>query len=1002
MLRHGYSGGMFRPAPLPARAAATLACLLTLALTPLVAVAHDESLQVQRERQVVSLPGSRADSAANMGLPRRDPAAREHATNSVLAGKRYYIANDDHTDYEWAGTDVQYRSAFQTMLDFYMDQAESTASNPIDQRGRFNCDGSIWVREYEANRSAADFQRLVSHLRAGDITMPLNTLVQLYGAMPAEAVLRSFYYAGRLERRLNMRFPLVVPMEDQTLPGGVASLWAGSGAKYSWKGICNCATQIDASARPLDIYRFTGPDGQSVLMKWYEMYGTNKFLGGYAEARDPVAAVQYMKSDPTFLARWPYDVSGAFGYGWDDLQSTTDAFVAAALSESDSTHRVIVSNEVDFFQDFDAEYGSTLTNVSVGYGNEWDLLPASMAEVSAQVKRSVEKLRTAEALATIATLANPSFMDALTAMRDSADMSCGLYFEHSWGPGPGVDGATRAAWQRGVQHAITFYVDSLQSLALADLASRVRAPAGVERHLVFNPLSWVRTDIADLAIAQPLPVHVVDLASGAEVPSQPLTIDGQPRLRILASQVPSVGYRVYEVRAGAGAAFPPSATITLPAMDNGIYRVTVGPRGQLTSVIDHKDGDRELVGAGGSILELTHGGGTAVVENSGPVTTTLRVTAGGVPAHECRISLHTGLDRIDVDARVTQNFSIADGYDSHFNLPGFTMRHEEVGKINVVARAAQGGDYADQDTRTDYLTLNHFVDLSEDTRGVTLSSWDSEFFKAGNSTPTFLDTSTPSVSAILGMQVDGGQLGIANQGGDSFFLDRFALRTHGAWSQPAAMRFALEHQNPFVAARILGSPGSPMPDTTYSLMTIDNPDVMMWALKPAEEDGAGVIVRLWNLADGHSTASVLLPSLALADARQVTHIETDLGPVAHGLNSVTDDFAREQMMTFRLYPAAPPTSIAPLGARTLALSARPNPAPSLAQLEFDVTLVRAGRVRLTLHDVHGARVMTIAEGWQPAGHRVLRAPARSLPPGIYFARLECGGSVVAQRVALLR
>jgi alpha-mannosidase len=973
-----------------------------LALTPLVAYAHDESLQTRRERPVVSPSVASGDSAAMASALRLRPIRARLGATSVPPGKRYYIANDDHTDYEWAGTDVQYRTAFQMMLDFYMDQAESTASNPPDQRGRFNCDGSVWVREYEANRSAADFQRLVAHLRAGDITMPLNTLVQLYGAMPAEAVLRSFYYAGRLERRLGMRFPLVVPMEDQTLPGGVASLWAGSGAKYSWKGICNCATQIDASSRPLDIYRFTGPDGQSVLMKWYEVYGTNKFLGGYAEARDPVSAVEFMKNDPGFLARWPYDVAGAFGYGWDDFETTTDAFVAAALSESDSTHRVIVSNEVDFFEDFDSEYGGDLPTISVGYGNEWDLLPASMAEVTAQVKRSVEKLRTAEALATIATLANPTFMDAVTAMRDSADMSCGLYFEHSWGPGPGVDDATRAAWQRGIQHAITFYADSLQTIALADLASRVRQPAGVERHLVFNPLSWTRTDIADLTIAQSPPVHVVDIVSGAEVPSQVVTVGGQPRLRILASQVPSVGYRVYEVRAGAGASFPPSATITLPAMDNGIYHVTVGPRGQLTSVIDHKDGDRELVAAGGSILELTHGGGSVLIENSGPVTTTLRVVAGGTPAHECRISLHAGLDRIDVDARVTQNFSIADGYDSYFNLPGFTMRHEEVGKINVVARAAQGGDYADQDTRTDYLTLNHFVDLSQAARGVTLSSWDSQFFKAGNSTPTFLDTSTPSVSAILGMQVDGGQLGIANQGGDSFFLDRFALRTHAAWNQPAAMRFALEHQNPLVATRILGSPSSSMPDTTYSLLTVDNPDVMMWALKPAEESGQGVIVRLWNLADRPSSASFALPAVSLADARQVTHIETDVGPVTHGANAVSDVFAREQMKTFRLYPAAPATSAPSSGASTLALAARPNPAGTLAQLEFEITLAHAGRMRLTLHDVHGARVMTIAEGWQPAGRHVLRAPAQSLAPGIYFARLVSGGQVAAQRVAVIR
>src|SRR5207344_2846285 len=116
---------------------------------------------------------------------------------------------------------------------------------PTDSRGRFNTDGSLWIWEYERNRSATQFNRLVGHLRDGSLTMPLNPAVLCYGAMPAEAVLRSMYYAGRLERRLGLRFPLAMAMENQTLPGGLASLWAGSGAQYSWRGVCGCASKTD-------------------------------------------------------------------------------------------------------------------------------------------------------------------------------------------------------------------------------------------------------------------------------------------------------------------------------------------------------------------------------------------------------------------------------------------------------------------------------------------------------------------------------------------------------------------------------------------------------------------------------------------------------------------------------------------------------------------------------------------------------------------------------------
>jgi alpha-mannosidase len=198
----------------------------------------------------------------------RVPVAGCPAVRCGRRPKRIYIANDDHTDYFWTADDATYRASFLSMLDFYMAQAENTAAKPPDSRGRFNCDGTLWAWEYERNKSAADFQRLISHVRAGDITIPLNTAVLTYGGMPAEAVLRSMYYAGRLERRENLRFPLVMAMENQTMPGGLASLWAGAGARYSWRGVCGCATRTDYGNRPRDIYHYTGPDGQSVCMKW--------------------------------------------------------------------------------------------------------------------------------------------------------------------------------------------------------------------------------------------------------------------------------------------------------------------------------------------------------------------------------------------------------------------------------------------------------------------------------------------------------------------------------------------------------------------------------------------------------------------------------------------------------------------------------------------------------------------------------------------------------------
>jgi len=48
-------------------------------------------------------------------------------------------------------------------------------------------------------------------------------------AAPLEATLRSMYFAGSLEKKYGLNLELAMSMEDQVMPLGLASLWAGSG-----------------------------------------------------------------------------------------------------------------------------------------------------------------------------------------------------------------------------------------------------------------------------------------------------------------------------------------------------------------------------------------------------------------------------------------------------------------------------------------------------------------------------------------------------------------------------------------------------------------------------------------------------------------------------------------------------------------------------------------------------------------------------------------------------
>lgn len=825
-----------------------------------------------------------------------------------LDTKRIYLAPDDHTDYFWSAGESTYRQAFLDMLDYYLNQADATQGNPSDFQGRWNCDGSFWIWTYEKNRTPAQFNRLIERVRDGHISFPLNALVVCLGGAPAEAVLRGMFYAGKLERRYNLRVRVAIAMENQTLPYGLPALWYGAGARYSWKGICGCDTLVSAPGdRQHEIYWATGPDGSRILMKWNSMLSSNwnQGMGGYAEARFPSQVVNYVDSDPVFLSRYPYLVIGAFGKGWDDLQTLTNEFVSTAQSMSNANRRVIVSNQVDFFQDFDASYGSGLPSVACSFGNEWDLYCASLAEVSARVKRSVEKLRTAEAAAALVVQKNAAFMSGREAARDLAWMDLGLFWEHNFGmvgPPSGLV-AERIAWQRRLAGEIESYVDALHNDALAALGGMIQKSGTNTRFFVFNALGWARSGPADLPYTNTNPVHVIDLSSGLEAPSQIVTVEGQRRLRILAEDVPAVGYKVYEIQPGAGASFSDAATVSGGVIENEFYRLTLAERGAITSLIDKTRANREFVQVvdGRAVNDLGAGGGTLQVEHQGPVSVTLLATSSSPLAHTTRLTLYRGQSWIELRNEITQNFNTTETWGFGLNLSPPEVWHEEVGAVIRARLVSQGGHYSDRagNSRYDWLTLNHFVDMSSGGVGLTLSNADCYFMKLGRSSVGELDTATPLISALAGGRVANGGNGLPDQGGDTRFLQRFALRTHAAFDPAAAMKFALEHQNPLTAAVVTG--GSHYPATSYSLLSISNPNVLLWALKPPEDrPPRDLIVRLWNLSGSPQTFNLSLNGLPIYSIERLSHIETPTGSLAPLAGELRDTLAAQQLRTYAL------------------------------------------------------------------------------------------------------
>jgi len=78
----------------------------------------------------------------------------------------------------------------------------------------------------------------------------------------------------------------------------------------------------------------------------------------------------------------------------------------------------------------------------------------------------------------------------------------------------------------------------------------------------------------------------------------------------------------------------------------------------------------------------------------------------------------------------------------------------------------------------------------------------------------------------------------------------------------------------------------------------------------------------------------------------------------------------------------------------------PNPFNPSTTIQFD--LAKAGNVKLAVFDVTGRAVATLVDGAMSAGAHSIEFDGANLTSGVYFARLEMGGTSQARKMALIK
>ena len=222
----------------------------------------------------------------------------------------------------------------------------------------------------------------------------------------------------------------------------------------------------------------------------------------------------------------------------------------------------------------------------------------TQAETKRRIRRAEETVLNAEKFASLALLYGRPYP------QDGMELTWrNLLFDHFHDIMPGSGIAVNYLDAKRNLENVDRAANDVTRQSLREVAARVNTQGEGVPVMIFNSLSWPRTEVTEVEAQLPAPSRQIEVVDSAGKPadSELLSIDAEThRARfLLLSKTPSFGYQTYFVRAATSA---PAVHSLLKAsadtLENEFLRVKIDPQtGCMTSLFDKRNGTESLAPA---------------------------------------------------------------------------------------------------------------------------------------------------------------------------------------------------------------------------------------------------------------------------------------------------------------------------------------------------------------------------------------------------------------------
>ncbi|MHB1937729.1 MAG: polysaccharide lyase family protein [Acidobacteriaceae bacterium] len=812
---------------------------------------------------------------------------------------------------------------------------------------RWTMDGSWIAQQYLAGRSTAKGKQLLNAIRSGGIVLPPQYANQHTGTDTLEGLARSLYYSHQLARRFQLPVGAANITDVPSYSWSYASVLHDAGIEYfaagsnSWRA----PAVLQGRWNEKSPFFWEGPDGGRVLM-WY----SRAYLQLASMFGVPPRTEAVHDALPVFLqayTRQNYRSDTAILFGSQLENTAFDAgqvTLPATWAESFAYPRFRFSTFRDAMTQIRRQIGDANIETYRGdFGPYWEDGFASAARATAVFRQDQQRILTAEKMATLPALLNPSLRPNAKTLQD-AWHNLLMFDEHTWTSAgattqPESD-ETTGQWRLKQAEVYDARNDIAQSVerSWAQLESMI--PTRHDALIVLNALSWPRSGWLDTDL--PAGDEIVDAGTGKTVPTEALRVEpgtmlpgfgGKTlRVRYRADDVPGLGYKVFSVVASPASSIVQQPQAVRAVMENRFYKITLDSEsGSIRSIFD-KALDRELVSTDspyrfGEYVYVT--GADDMPDNSlyrygaalpPPVLTVhpaahgrivsfqssenmeravLESSAPNTPMVRTEISLPSDVKRIDL--RITlQKVSTLHKEAAYIAFP-FAVHHPDfaydtqTGWVDPAHDELLGGS-------REWYVAQHWAAVHNDKITDVVELIDAPLVAFGDIVrgawpADFKPKSSTLFSWIMSNYWETNFM--SSQGGR--FNLRYAITSADTFQPPDLTRQGWDAMTPLEANFTAANPGGTrsLSADHDSFLIIDNPNAVMTTWKLAE-DGDGSIVRLEEIAGRTEQVTVRPAHLQVVRARRCTLLEDCAEEIPATGNEIRLTMKPFEILTLRL------------------------------------------------------------------------------------------------------